>query len=105
MGTRRDIVARASFALRQFVEAIADHCNARAPIRIEASFDGYNLHLTVSYEGVPIELPERRPSDAEIGDSEDGLRRLTGFMLRHIADLAQSEIMGETVVVRFHFDH
>ena len=103
--TRRDIVARASFALHQFVEAIADHCNARAPIRIEASFDEYNLDLTVSYEGVPIELPERRPSDAEIRESEDGLRRLTGFMLRHNADLAQSEIMGETVVVRFHFDH
>ena len=77
----------------------------RAPIRIKASFDEFNRDLAMPYEGVPIELPERRPSTAEIRESEGGLRRLTGFMLRQNADLAESEIMGETVVVRFHFDH
>ena len=85
--------------------AIGDHCNVRAPIRIEASFDEFNLDLAMSCEGVPFELPERRPSAAEIRESEDGLRRLTGFMLRQNADLTESEIMDETAVVRFHFDH
>ena len=104
-GARGDIVARASFALHQFAEAIGDHCNVRAPIRTEASFDEFNLDLAMSYEGVPFELPERRPSAAEFQESEDGLRRLTGFMLRQNADLAESEITDELVVVRFHFDH
>ena len=77
----------------------------RAPIRIEASFDEFNLDLAMSYEGVPFESPERRPLVAETRESDDGLRRLTGFMLRQNADLAESEIMDETAVVRFHFDH
>lgn len=60
-GARRDIVARASFSLHQFAKAIGDHCNVRAPIRIEASFDEFNLDLVMSREGVPLELLERRP--------------------------------------------
>jgi xanthine permease XanP len=104
-GARRDIIDRGKFALHQGVEAIADHCAVRAPLRIEASFDEFNLELAVSYEGAPLELPEERPSDAEIRDTEDGLGRLAGFLLRSNADQAWSERVGKTAIMRFHFDH
>lgn len=104
-GARRDIIDRARFALHQCTEAIADHCEVRAPIAIEASFDEFNLDLAVSYAGALLELPEQRPSDAEIRETEDGLRRLAGFMLRRNADATKSDRVGETAVVRFHFDH
>lgn len=104
-GARRDIIDRAKFALHQAVEAIADHCAVEAPVRIAASFDEFNLDLDVSYRGRLLELPEQRPSDGEIRDTEDGLRRLAGFMLQKNADRARAEQTADTAALRFHFDH
>ena len=104
-GARRDIINRAGFALHQLVEAVADHCEPRGPIRIEASFDEFNLDLAMSYDGALLELPTKRPSEHEIRESDDGLRRLAGYMLRRNADRAQSERGRDTAAVRFHFDH
>jgi NCS2 family nucleobase:cation symporter-2 len=104
-GARRDIISRAGFAMHQAVEAATDHCNVRGPIRIDASFDEFNLDLTMTFEGDLLELPEKRPSEADIRQSDDGLRRLAGFMLRRNADRVHSERVGEKAVVRFHFDH
>ena len=104
-GARRDIIERANFALHQLTEAVTDHCQVRAPIRIQASFDEFSLDIALSYQGDLLELPQQRPLDAEIRESEDGLRRLAGFMLRRNADRAQAEMAGETAVIRFHFDH
>ena len=39
-----------------------------------------SLDIEFSHDGDMIELSDRRPCDAEIRDSEDGLRHLTGFM-------------------------
>ena len=47
------------------------------PIAVTASFDEFNLDLTMSYEGDPLEQPL---SDAGIRDSEGGSRHLAGFM-------------------------
>jgi hypothetical protein len=50
-------------------------------------------------------LPERRPSDAEIRESEDGARLLAGFLLRHNADRASVIQRGDICIVRFQFHH
>jgi NCS2 family nucleobase:cation symporter-2 len=104
-GARRDIISRAGFAIHQAVEAATDHCNVRGPIRIDASFDEFNLDLTMTFEGDVLELPEKRPSEAAIRQTDDGIRLLAGFMLRRNADRVHSERIGEKAVVRFHFDH
>lgn len=104
-GARHDIISRAGFAMHQAVEAAIDHCNVRGLIRIDASFDEFNLDLTMTFEGDLLELPERRPSEADIRQSDDGMRLLAGFMLRRNADRVHSERVGEMAVVRFHFDH
>jgi NCS2 family nucleobase:cation symporter-2 len=104
-GARRDIISRAGFAIHQAVETAADHCSVRGPIRIDASFDEFNLDLTMTYEGDLLELPAKRPSEADIRQLDEGMRLLAGFMLRRNADRAHSERVGEKAVVRFHFDH
>jgi xanthine permease XanP len=104
-GARRDIIMRARFALRQLVEAATDHGDIRGPFRIDASFDEFNLDLTISYDGELLALPLQRPSAAEIRDSQDGVLRLAGFMLRHNADHVHSERVEKRSVIRFHFDH
>jgi len=104
-GARRDVIDRAGFDLAQSIETIVDSGVAAGPLEIEASFDEFNLNLRVSYDGPPLELPEVRPSNEEIMASEDGARRLAGFMLRRYADRVQATHKTGRSTILFHFDH
>ena len=46
---------------------------------VEARFDEFNLDVKISYRGAPLELPDERPSDRDIMETEEGYRRLAGF--------------------------
>jgi NCS2 family nucleobase:cation symporter-2 len=104
-GARRDVIDRASFNLTQSLEVIRDTCEPESPLVIEASFDEFNLDVLVSYAGAPLQLPEVRPSNEEIAASEEGQRKLAGFMLRRYADRVASTHRGGRTTISFHFDH
>jgi len=104
-GARRDVIDRARFNLAQSVETIVDGCAPEGPLEIAASFDEFNLDLRVSYAGAPLPLPSVRPDNAEIMASDDGQRRLAGFLLRRLADRVQSTHRNGRATVSFHFDH
>jgi len=104
-GARRDVIDRASASLAQSIETIADACSPAGALEVEATFDEFNLELRVSYDGAPLELPESRPSNEEILSSDDGERRLAGFMLRRLADRVAASRKGERTTVLLHFDH
>jgi NCS2 family nucleobase:cation symporter-2 len=104
-GARPDIIKRATFAVIQFAEAVAENCEQRGPMSVTASFDEFNLDVRMEYEGALLEFPDHRPSDHEIRESEDGVRRLAGFMLRHNADQVRSERVNGKSVALFHFAH
>jgi NCS2 family nucleobase:cation symporter-2 len=104
-GARRDVIDRASFNLSQSIEVIVESCDPRGPLEIEAAFDEFNLDLRVSYMGPPLELPQKRPSNDEIMESEEGQRRLGGYMLRRHADRVQATHRAGRSTILFHFDH
>jgi NCS2 family nucleobase:cation symporter-2 len=104
-GARRDVIDRASFNLAQSVETIVEGGGAEGPLEIAASFDEFNLDVRVSYAGPPLELPEKRPTNEEIMASDEGQRRLAGFMLRRHADRVQSTHRAGRSTILFHFDH
>jgi NCS2 family nucleobase:cation symporter-2 len=104
-GARPEIITRAIFGVNQLVEAVAENCWRAGPLALEASFDEFNLDVRLSYEGEALEFPDRRPTEDEIIEAEDGARRLAGFMLRHNADRIRSEARGGRAQVQFHFDH
>jgi NCS2 family nucleobase:cation symporter-2 len=104
-GARRDVVDRASFSLTQSIETIVEACAPASALEIEATFDEFNLDLRVSYDGPPLELPQLRPTNEEILSSEEGERRLAGFMLRRHADRVAATCKGGRTSVLFHFDH
>ena len=80
-------------------------CAPAGPLEIVASFDEFNLNLRVSYMGPPLELPDKRPSNEEIMASEEGQRRLAGFMLRRYADRVAATHKAGRSTILFHFDH
>jgi NCS2 family nucleobase:cation symporter-2 len=104
-GARRDIVNRATFSLAQSIEVIMDSCEPQGSVEVAASFDEFNLDLRVSYVGPALELPEKRPTNEEIMESEDGHRKLAGFMLRRQADRVRASHSAGRSTVLFHFDH
>jgi xanthine permease XanP len=104
-GARRDIIDRARFNLVQSLEVILDSCEPQGPVQVAATFDEFNLDVQVSYVGPPLELPERRPTNEEIMESEDGQRRLAGFMLQRHADRVRATHKAGRSTLLFHFDH
>lgn len=104
-GARHEIINRASFTLQQSLETIIDGCRPQGPVTLEASFDEFNLDVRVFYAGAPLELPQKRPTDEEIMTSEDGERRLAGFMLRRYADRVSLTHRAGQSIILFHFDH
>jgi NCS2 family nucleobase:cation symporter-2 len=104
-GARADVITHASWAIGQVVEAVAENCWHEGPLVIDTNFDEFDLDIGMSYRGELLEFQDIRPSEDEILHGHDGVRRLAGYMLRHIADRARSEVQGGRVLLKFHFDH
>jgi NCS2 family nucleobase:cation symporter-2 len=104
-GARRDVIERASFNLTQSIETISEGCDPQGPLEITASFDEFSLDVRVAYAGKPLELPDKRPTNEEIMASEDGQRRLAGYMLRRYADWVSATNKSGRSTIHFHFDH
>jgi xanthine permease XanP len=104
-GARPDVMVRVSFGTNQAIETIRENCEPEGPIVIEAHFDEFNLDVKISYRGLPLELPDQRPSESEIIETEAGYRRLAGFLLRRNADRVSASAQDGASVLRFHFEH
>ena len=104
-GARAEIIARASFAANQLVEAVADHGWREGPLTLQASYDEFNLDLHASYTGTPLMFPDKRPTEQDIIEADDGMSRLAGYLLRHNADRIRAEAKGAQAHIWFHFDH
>lgn len=104
-GARRDVIERAKFNLAQSIETLASSGVTGGALEAAASFDEFNLDVRVSYDGPPLELPEKRPTNEEIMASEEGERKLAGFMLRRFADRVSVAHRNGRSTVLFHFDH
>jgi NCS2 family nucleobase:cation symporter-2 len=104
-GARRDVIDRARFSLVQAIETIVEGCDPQGPLDIETAFDEFNVDIRVSYPGAPLELPEKRPTNEEIIQSDEGQRKLAGFMLRRQADRVAATHRAGRSTILFHFDH
>lgn len=104
-GARPDIVSRATFGVLQLVDAVREHGWREGRMRIDASFDEFNLDVNMSYTGEAIEFPDQRPTNRQIVESEDGARLLAGFMLRKCADRIRSQFKAGQASLLLHYDH
>jgi NCS2 family nucleobase:cation symporter-2 len=104
-GARPDVMLRVAFGINQAVETVREHCDPQGPIQVEAHFDEFNLDVKITYKGEPLELPDQRPSDREIIETEEGYRRLAGFMLRRNADRVRTSVKDGASVLEFNFEH
>jgi len=104
-GARRDVTERAIFGTAQSVESIVEHCDVQGPILIESAFDEFNLDIRVTYQGDDFVLPERRPTDEQIRETDEGLRLLAGYLIQRNADRVRASRRADRAVLEFHFQH
>ena len=89
-GARRDVVERVAFAIVQAIEVLREDGGVDSPIDVAASFDEFTLRVRMDWDGEPLEIPDRRPTDDEIIADAAGARRLAGWLLRRVADSANA---------------
>src|SRR5579883_89509 len=104
-GARPDVATRATFGVIQLVDTIREDFWSGGAMLINASFDEFNLDISLAYRGDVPEFPQERPTPEQIRESEQGARLLAGFMLRRNADRVRAEWKDGTANVHFHFDH
>jgi NCS2 family nucleobase:cation symporter-2 len=104
-GARRDVIERAVFGTAQSIESIVEHCGVQGPISIEAWFDEFNLDVRISYQGEDFTLSDRRPTDDQIRDTDEGVRLLAGYLIQRNADRVRAQRSADRAVLEFHFQH
>jgi NCS2 family nucleobase:cation symporter-2 len=102
-GARRDVVSRVEFAVRQAVEAVAEHCRVSGPIALEVGYDEFDIDVTLTYRGDPFELTGRLPSRDEILESEEGARRLAAFLIAERSDQVTASASDGLATLALHF--
>lgn len=104
-GARRDVMARAAQALDQLLDTVQAYCEPQGPLQLTLSFDEFNLRAELDYEGAPLSFSQVRPTLDDIVDSQDGVRRLAGYLLRQSADSVGAQERGKRQLTQLHFEH
>ena len=104
-GARRDVVTRVEFAVQQAAEAIVEHCQPNGPIAVEIGYDEFDIDVTMTYTGRPLELTGQLPTHDEILESEEGARRLAAFLIMQRSDKVKATAEDGTATLALHFRH
>ena len=78
---------------------------ARGSIKVDASFEEFNLNVDIEYEGVLPLLSDTRPTEEELLNDEDAFARLSGFLLKRYADKITSDCKNGKCMLHFNFEH
>jgi xanthine permease XanP len=101
-GARRDVITRARFTLLQATETVVQLSDQTQPVDLAMSYDEFDIGVTLTWRGQPLELREHPPSEDEILQ-EGGDRLLTGFLLKRQADKVQASTSDGSCALHLHF--
>ena len=91
--------------MQQAAEAIVEYCQPSGPIAVEIGYDEFDIDVTLSYGGKPLELTGQLPTHDEILESEEGARRLAAFLIMQRSDKVQASASAGVATLALHFRH
>jgi NCS2 family nucleobase:cation symporter-2 len=103
-GLRPEDAFRASSAVSELWEGLLATGAARGPVELRANFDEFNLKIEVHYAGKPLIPSSEAPTPTEILDGEEGLTRLSAYLIGRYADRFKVTAQGETCLVQMSFE-
>jgi xanthine permease XanP len=100
-GLKRSTVLQANSAVNQLIEAVSELSDG--PLLLEARHDELNFDLRIIYSGQPMMFPDKAPSPEELMNDPDGVSRMAGWLVRHLAHHAQPFMRDGKQVVLLRF--
>jgi NCS2 family nucleobase:cation symporter-2 len=104
-GARREVVHRILFSLEELMQILAADKLVDGKIKLDVSFEEFNMEAQVSYIGLAPVLAKIKPTDEEILAEESALTRLSGFLIRKYARRIRIEEKDGKCQIRFSFEH
>ena len=79
-GARSEVIKRAAFAINEFVESATELDLATGKIKVDVSFEEFNIDVDIYYDGLLMDFPAVRPTETELMEDESAFIRLSGFL-------------------------
>jgi hypothetical protein len=103
LGTHGPTISTANAGLVAATGVASRHIDE--PITLTGTFDEFGIDALIAYNGTAIEWPNSPPLHEELLTSDEGLRRMAGFLVRRQADNAFSTIDRGITMLRLNFRH
>ena len=104
-GARKEVIYRAISVMNEFMESVTKLGIAKGKLKAVVSFDEFNLDVNIFYDGVLMDLPEKRPSEDELLRDESAFTKLSGFLIISHVDKVKSSIKDGKCHIHSHLDH
>ena len=112
-GARREIINKAGIAIGEALEALhAEKMFMGGPIQLKAKFDEMKLIVSLFYEGDAFPLDDEHGPDLNaLLESDDdtamdiAIAKMSGAMIRKLADEVSSSAKGRTAELKLQFSH
>lgn len=104
-GARREIINRAAAVLNEFIESAAALGLAKGAVKVDVSFEEFNLDVDIYYEGTMMRFPDIRPTEAELLADETAFTKMSGFLIKQHVDWLKTDNNNDNCHIRLHFDH
>jgi NCS2 family nucleobase:cation symporter-2 len=104
-GARRDVVIHAEWAAQELVGAVAGTCNPHGPMTLSVLFDEFSLDVDLRYVGDIFPSVKDRPSIDEMTADDEGLRRMSSYLLGRRARRLTTSRDRDVCKVELHFDN
>ena len=104
-GARREVVHRMLFSLEELMQILEAEKLVNGKVKLDVSFEEFNMEAQVAYNGASPVLAHIRPSDEELLEEDGALSRLSGFLIRKYVQKIRIEEKDGKCQVRFNFEH
>lgn len=104
-GARREIINRAAAVINEFMEAAADLALSQGKVKVDVSFEEFNLDVNIYYQGKLMNFPAVRPTAAELWEDEAAMDNMAGFLIKQHVDWLKADMEDGQCHIQFHFDH
>lgn len=104
-GARREIINRAAAVINEFMESAAELELVQGQVKVDVSFEEFNLEIDLDYTGKLMQFPDIRPTATELLEDDTAMSKVPGFLIKQHVDWLKADVRDDKCHIRLHFDH
>jgi xanthine permease XanP len=93
-----ETIHRVRFALQEVFDLLRQNdmvmteAGGRRPLELKTLFDEFTFSVAVTYSGLPLTIEKNRPTEEQILEDENGMRRLASYMIGRMANNVSASV-------------